>query len=329
MNTPSGDTIYDVIIIGGGPAGLSAAIALGRSSRSVLIIDSGRPRNAPAAGVHNFLTRDGVSPAELLATGRAEAATYGAHLVEATATAASRRDDGFRVILDDGTSVQGRRLLVATGLVDELPDILGLTERWGNDVLHCPYCHGWEVRGRSIGILATGPMAMHQAQLFRQLSQSVTFFLHAAPEPSAEELEELAARGIRVVSGRVESLTVTRDALTGVLMEDGTEHQIDALVVAPTFTARAGVLTDLGLEATAHPFGVGTHVESDEVGQTAVPGVWAVGNVTDLMAQVVTSAAAGLKAGATINADLIAEEVRAAVASARGQQVEQGAPDQA
>lgn len=318
MNTASSDTIYDVIIIGGGPAGLSAAVALGRSRRSVLIIDSGKPRNAPAAGVHNFLTRDGVSPTELLSAGRAEATSYGAHIVDGEATTADRTDDGFQVTLDDGTSALGRRLLIATGLVDDLPDVPGLTERWGTDVLHCPYCHGWEVRDRSIGILATGPMAAHQAQMFRQLSPNVTVFLHTAPRPSAEELEELAARGIRVVDGLVASLTITDDALHGVVLTDGTEHQIEALVVAPTFTARADILAGLGLEATAHPFGVGTQVESDETGQTSVPGVWAVGNVTDLMAQVVTSAAAGLKTGAMINADLIAEEVRVAVASVRG-----------
>ncbi|HWD77283.1 MAG TPA: NAD(P)/FAD-dependent oxidoreductase, partial [Kribbella sp.] len=189
-------TKYDVIVIGGGAAGLSGALALVRSRRSVLVIDDGTPRNAPAGGVHNFLTRDGVPPAELYAIGRQEVQGYGGEFAAGTVTTARRDDDGFEVELADGRSYRGRRLLVTTGLTDVLPDVPGLAERWGRDVVHCPYCHGWEVKDQAIGVLATSPMAMHQVQLFRQLSDDVTLFLHTAPEPTDEQWEQLAARGI-------------------------------------------------------------------------------------------------------------------------------------
>jgi thioredoxin reductase len=324
---------HDVVIIGGGAAGLSAAVALGRARRSVLMIDGGQPRNAPAAGVHNYLTRDGVNPAELVRLGQAEAASYGVRIERGTVVDTHRRSDGFVVVLADGTTVSGRRLLVATGLVDELPDVPGLTERWGRDVLHCPYCHGWEVRDQAIGILGTGPMSVHQALLFRQWSPNITLFLHdpmldpaggvsAEYGPTEAEWEQLAARGIRVVIGPVAGLDLTDDALAGVRLASGRTIPLQALVVAPTFTARTAFLDGLGLTAVPHPMGVGSYLDSDESGRlvqdgAVVPGVWAAGNSTNLMAQVVVSAAAGLTVAAAINTDLLTEDVAIAVSEYR------------
>ena len=308
---------YDAVIVGGGPAGLSAAVALGRARRTVAVIDSGEPRNAPAHGVHNFLTRDGTTPAELLRLARAEAISYGVVLVDARVETARQTDDGFAVNLASGAVFAGRRLLVTTGLTDELPEVPGLRERWGVDVLHCPYCHGWEVRDRAIAVLAVGPTAVHQAQLFRQWSADVTLLLNGQPEPTGEQLELLAARGIPVVRGAVAALVVQDDALTGVALSDGRVHPVEALVVAPTFTARAGLLLDLGLELTDHPMGVGTFVAVDATGATSLPGVWAAGNVSNLTAQVITSAAEGLWAGAQINSSLIGEDERAALEAYR------------
>jgi thioredoxin reductase len=308
---------YDVVVIGGGAAGLSGAVALARSRRSVLVVDGGQPRNAPADGVHNYLGREGVPPGELLALGRAEVASYGGTVVPGTVVTAERTDDGFTVTLDDGSTVAARRLLVATGLVDELPDLPGIADRWGRDVLHCPYCHGWEVRDQPIGILATGPTAMHQALLFRQLSDDVVFFQHTGPELPPDEADQLAARGIRIVEGEVTGIDVTGDRLAGVRLASGEVVPRSALVVAPRFSARAGVLAGLGLEAVPvemHGHVVGSAVAGDPTGATAVPGVWVAGNVADMSAQVVVSAAAGLRAGAMINADLVAEEARLAVA---------------
>ncbi|RZU75899.1 thioredoxin reductase [Micromonospora kangleipakensis] len=311
---------YDVVVIGGGAAGLAGALALARARRSVLVVDAGQPRNAPAAQMHNFLGRDGTRPAELLAAGRDEVTRYGGQLVAGTADDVRRDGDDFLVTLHDGRDVRARRLLVTTGLVDELPDVPGLAERWGRDVLHCPYCHGWEVRDRRIGVLATGPLAAHQAQLWRQWSPHVTLLLHGVPAPGAEEAQRLAARRIAVVDGPVAALEVTGDALTGVRLASGEVVALDAVVVAARATARAGVLESLGLapvdvEMAGHV--VGAQIPADPTGATAVPGVWVAGNVADVRAQVVTAAGAGLMAGAAINADLIAEETDDAVADYR------------
>jgi thioredoxin reductase len=261
--------------------------------------------------------------------------------VTGTVTAAEQLDDGrrdgarFRVLLADGQpvltgdvvagsvvtrSVLARRLLVTTGLADELPDVPGVAERWGRDVLHCPYCHGWEVRDQEIAVLASGPGAVHQALLFRQLSDHVTVLLHTAPEPGRDVREQLDARGIAVVEGEVAALEVTGDRLTGVRLRSGQVVPCQAVVVQPRFTARAGVLSSLGLEAADMEMGgqvVGSSVPAGPAGDTAVPGVWVAGNVADLKAQVISSAAAGLNTAAAINADLVEEDAREAVAARR------------
>ncbi|MFC7640709.1 NAD(P)/FAD-dependent oxidoreductase [Streptosporangium lutulentum] len=231
-----------------------------------------------------------------------------------------RGDGGFRVALEDGSAVVASRLLVTTGLVDELPQVPGVAERWGREVLHCPYCHGWEVRDQSIGVLATGPMAVHQALLWRQWSKEVTLFLHAEVKLGEEEYEQLAARDVTVLDGPVTALAVTGDRLTGVTLADGRTIPCQALVVAPCFTARADVLTGLGLGATEQEMAghvIGSYVASDPTGATEVPGVWVASNVTNLTEQVIGAAGAGLRAGAAINADLVAEETRLAVAARR------------
>ncbi|MEV0358382.1 NAD(P)/FAD-dependent oxidoreductase [Nocardia sp. NPDC050697] len=303
---------YDVVVIGGGAAGLNGALMLARSRRSVLVVDAGAPRNAPADGVHGLLARDGMPPAELVARGQAEVRGYGGQIVTGEVRAVARTDDGFTVTLADGRAVTALRLLVATGLVDELPEIPGVRERWGRDVLHCPYCHGWEVRDKAIGIIATGPNAVHQALLFRQLSADVTVFAHTAP-PGAEQAEQLAARGIALVPGTVEEVVVADGRITGVRLGDGTVLPREAIVVGPRMVARGGLLAGLGLTTQEHPSGMGETVPADAFGRTEVPGIWVAGNVTDLSAQVGAAAAAGAMAGAQINADLVMAETRAAV----------------
>ena len=305
---------YDVVVVGGGAAGLNGALMLARSRRSVVVIDGGEPRNAPAAGVHGFLSRDGMSPRELLSIGRAEVRRYGGEIVSGSVVAASGVVGAFTVSLGDGRVFEARRLLVTTGLVDELPDVAGVAERWGRDVLHCPFCHGWEVRDQAIGVLATGPMAAHQALLFRRLSADVVLFAQDVVLGEEQALE-LAAVGVAVLPGAVDSLEITADRLTGVRLRDGTVVARDALVVAPRFRARAGFLAGLGLAVSAHPRGVGDHVAADPTGLTPVPGVWVAGNVTDLMVQVLGAAAQGAAAAVAIHADLLAEDTRRAVAA--------------
>ncbi|MFW6691507.1 NAD(P)/FAD-dependent oxidoreductase [Streptomyces sp. MAR4 CNX-425] len=323
---------YEVAVVGGGAAGLNGALMLARSRRSVAVIDAGAPRNAPADGVHGLLAREGMPPGELLARGRAEVRGYGGHVVTGEVTGATRGNEadaggaadagggespGFTVALADGRSVRARRLLVTTGLVDELPPVTGLRERWGRDVLHCPYCHGWEVRDQAIGVLATGPMSLHQTLLFRQLSDDVTYFAHTAGPPDGEAAEQLDALGVRVVTGTVTGLAVAGDRLAGVRLADGTVVPREALAVATRMVARGGFLAGLGLTAVPHPSGMGEHIPADATGRTDVPGVWAAGNATDMAAQVGAAAAAGAMAGAQINADLAAEDARRAVAARR------------
>ena len=307
---------YDVIVIGGGAAGLNGALLLARSRRTVLVIDSGQPRNATAEGVHGLLGHDGLPPAELLERGRAEVRRYGGHLLEGAVTNVTRHDDHFVVMTANGHETTACRLLVTAGLVDELPDIDGLRERWGRDVLHCPYCHGWEVRDQRIGVLANGPRSVHQALLFRQLSDEVTYFTNATTVDD-KGAEQLGARNIDIVDDAVASLEVADDELRGVRLANGTVVDIDALAVMPHMVARAQFLERLGLRIAPHPSGIGDHIPVDATGRTDVPGVWAAGNVTDISAQVGASAAAGAFAAQQINADFVTEETDAAVARVR------------
>lgn len=310
------DERYDVVVIGGGAAGLSGALTLSRARRSVLVVDAGEPRNAPAGHVHNYLGREGTPPAELYDIGRGEVAGYGGTVVSGRVVALQREDGGFRVELDGGAPVRARRLLLATGLTDDLPDLPGVAERWGSTVLHCPYCHGWETRDRAVGIVSTGPMGVHAATLWRQWTDDVVLFVHTGAEPTEAELERLTARGIRVVRGQVRGLEGDAD----VRMADGELVARDAVVVATRMVANAELVAGLG--ATPVPMEmngavVGTHLTADPTGRTEVPGVWVAGNAGDLSAQVIVAAAQGLRAGAMINADLIEEDTALAVSAAR------------
>ncbi|NUS15058.1 MAG: NAD(P)/FAD-dependent oxidoreductase, partial [Streptomyces sp.] len=317
---PAPASRHEVLVIGGGAAGLAGAATLARARRSVLVVDAGRPRNAPASGVHTYLAREGTPPADLLAAGRAEVEGYGGTVLPGTVTGAARGSDGdFRVTLADGTVLAAARLLVTTGLTDELPPIPGLAGLWGRDMLHCPYCHGWEVRDRAVGILGTGPLAVHQALLWRQWTDRVTLFLHTGPEPDDEAYERLAARGISVVDGEVTRLVAEDGRLAAAELAGGRRVPCDALAVAPRFTANGAVLRGLGLEAEEQEMGghvVGTRIPADPAGATAVPGVWVAGNVTSLVEQVIGAAAAGVRAGAAINADLVEADTRRAVEAA-------------
>ncbi|BCB91239.1 NAD(P)/FAD-dependent oxidoreductase [Phytohabitans suffuscus] len=333
---------FDVIVIGGGAAGLSGALTLARARRAVALVDAGRPRNAPAEGVHNFLTRDGMRPAALVAEGRAEVTRYGGVVIEGVARGARRTGAGFEVDLDGGRRLAARRLLVASGLVDELPDVAGLRERWGRDVVHCPYCHGWEVRDRAIGVLGGGAMAADKALLFRQWSPDVVLFTHtaaplsgthaaaplsgaahAAAPPSGEtetagaltaaQAERLAARGVRVVEGVVEAVEVVDGEVAGLRLADGTVVAREVVAVTTRMVASSPVLDDLGLKPVEHP--AGAAYPAGPAGQSELPGLWLAGNVTDVMAQVVTAAAQGVTAGAAINMDLVADDADRAVAA--------------
>ncbi|MFC6705772.1 NAD(P)/FAD-dependent oxidoreductase [Flexivirga alba] len=306
-------TDYDAVVIGGGAAGLSGALILGRSRRSVAVIDAGAPRNAPADGIHGLLGYDGMPPIEYLRRGTADVLRYGGTVTSGEVAEITRNDTGFAITLADGRVTRARRILLATGLVDELPDVEGLAERWGRDLVHCPYCHGWEARDQAIAVLATGPMAFHTTLLWRQLSDRVVLLRNGIDFP-AEQLAQLAARGVRITEGRPQSVAITDDAVTGVAMADGRVVPCEVIAVGTHMVARGGeIFSSLGLTLTEHPSGMGVYLATDPAGRTDAPGVWAAGNITDLSAQVGAAAAAGAMAGAQINADLAMEEAAEAV----------------
>ncbi|WP_245607042.1 NAD(P)/FAD-dependent oxidoreductase [Pseudonocardia spinosispora] len=300
------------MIIGGGAAGLTAALYLGRARRRVLVMDAGSPRNAPAAHMHGFLSRDGMAPGSFLAEGRRELRGYGVEIGEGRVDGVGRTgEDRFEVRLAEHPAVTARAVLVATGLRDELPDIAGLRERWGRDVVHCPYCHGWEVRDSPIAVLGgdNRPFSLHQAALIRQWSSDVVFFPDRI-ELDQGERERLAARGVRVVEGKVARVVVDEDRLRGVELADGRTIERSAVFVGPRFVPLDGLLRDLGCAV-----GENGWVVTDPSGRTSVDGVWAAGNVVDESAQAIRAAGAGATAGIALNHHLLARDIEHAVAT--------------
>ncbi|GCB58426.1 thioredoxin reductase [Rhodococcus erythropolis] len=302
-----------MVIVGGGAAGLSAALVLARARRRVMIVDAGNPRNGVSEHLHGYLTRDGQSPTQLLAAGRKEVLEYGGEMTTGTAIGIEQTEDGGFLVQTDATaSLEARTVLVATGLRDELPNIAGLQDRWGVDVLHCPYCHGYEVRDTPIGVLGgdNRPFTIHQASLVRQWSDDVVFFPNRI-ELTGTERERLTVRGIRIVEGDVAGVSVADGRLDGVELASGQVVPRSVVFVGPRFVPRDALLTDLGCEADENGW-----VVTDPAGSTSMPGVWAAGNVSDSPAQLITAAAAGSKAAIALNHYLLEQDIVRAVATA-------------
>lgn len=268
--------MYDVVIVGGGPAGLSAALVLGRARRRVAVVDAGEPRNARAHEAHGFLTGDGIAPGELRALGRAEVAGYGVELIDDRVVDAS---PGFEVRLESGRVLAARRLLVTTGLRDVLPEIPGVAELWGGDVHFCPYCHGYEVADQPIAVIADEPVGAHKARLLRQWSDDVELFTPA----------------------EVVRLVVEDGRLAGVELADRVVRRTAAFV-QPEFVPTDGLLKSLGCETNDQGW-----VTVDAAGRTSVPGVWAAGNVVDPMIQIITAAGQGSAVAIALNNDHVFE----------------------
>jgi thioredoxin reductase len=308
----------DVVVIGGGAAGLNGALILARSRRSVVVIDSGFPRNAPAEAVHGLIALDGTPPAEILRRGREQVRQYGGRVVYGevvSAESAAPSADGdlrFIVTLADGRGITARRILVATGVTDVLPEVPELAEHWGHSVVHCPYCHGWEVRDEPIGILATGAVSIGHAFLFRQLTEDLTYFTHGT-DLDEDSRARFAARGIRIIDTPVTAVVNDEDgALAGVRLADGQVVARRVLAVGPQMQARAQGLQGLSLPMQDLP-NMGRGFASGMAGTTEVPGVWVAGNATDPAAQVGASAAAGALAAANINSTLAIADTEAAL----------------
>jgi thioredoxin reductase len=309
---------YEIVVIGGGAAGLSAALVLTRARRRVAVVDAGQPRNAPAAHMHGFLGSDGLPPDKLLAAGRDEVVGYGGHPVSGTATSivphaarAATHPIGFEVSLDNGPSLHARRVLVTTGLRDDIPDLPGVRARWGRDLLHCPYCHGYEVRDQPLGVLGGTAEAVAHAHLIRQWSDDVVLFAHDGTL-TTDQREQLVACAVGIVDDPVTGLVVENDRLTGVRLVTGQVVARAAVFVRPRFEPSDTLLTDLGC-ATSHT----GWVVADSTGRTSVPGVWAAGNVVNPRAQVITAAGEGSAAAIAINNDLVEDDISIALPSPR------------
>jgi thioredoxin reductase/SAM-dependent methyltransferase len=304
----------DVAIVGGSAAGLAAALQLGRQRRSAIVVDSGEPRNAPASHMHGYLGREGVAPFELTNAGREEVRSYGGEILAGRVNEVIRvSDDRFRVDLVGGHSIVARRVLAATGLVDQLPDIEGLADHWGRDVIHCPFCHGFEARDRRIVQVVTHPVGLHTAQLFRQLTTRLTVVLHGEVDVDDRELDILRSGGVEIRHGAVRRIVAGDDGRV-VAVEVGDRERIaaDAVAVSPGFQVRAEPFLSLGLQTTPHPSGLGDFVETDATGATPIPGLYAAGNITDPSQQVLQAAADGARVGAMISFSLAHDDLGSA-----------------
>lgn len=304
------DEHWDAIIIGGGTAGLSAALILARARRRVLVLDAQEPRNRFAPHMHGVLSRDGYSPLDLVSDGYREVTAVdgvieNVRVVETTATA-----DGFEVVTERGDRATARRLIVATGARDELPGIPGLAEQWGRGVVACPYCDGYEARGRAIGVLSSSVMGLYKAHMLRSYSNDVTVFTALAgaiPDSDRLVLEE---RGVRLDARPVTHVVTDDDTITGLGLADGTVAPIDVVFAEPTATALDEPLRQLGAERTDTPLGSWTAV--DEFGKTSVEGVWAIGNAANPGALVPIAIGSGASAALALDRELVAEDVAAA-----------------
>lgn len=299
----NGQQEIDVAIVGGGAAGLNAALVLGRSRRRVVVYDEGKPRNTGVPHAYGFLGHDGISGAELLRRGRAEIAAYGVDVVEARVDDIVPEGEGFSVVTAHGGR-RARIVVLATGLRDHLPAIPGLREIWGIDAAECPYCHGWEVRDRAIGVVGTTDKLPRVAALLTQWSRDVMVISADAAGFDAAARARLDAVGVQIVPQAVERFALT-DAgrLRGVVTDDGREIPREAIFVAmPTRSAS-------DLAARLCDVDAGGFALVDPEGRTSRPGVWAVGNATDRIAKLVHSAAAGSRAAASINVTLFEQDM--------------------
>ncbi|WP_125098550.1 NAD(P)/FAD-dependent oxidoreductase [Leucobacter chromiireducens] len=308
-HTSDAHASYDAVILGGGAAGLSAAQTLGRSLRSTLVIDGGLPRNRFAAHMHNVLGHDGTPPQELLARGRAEAEAYGVEFAAGEVTAVREGAAGVIVeasVAGEPRTVTARALLLAAGADDELPEVPGLADHWGGTVLHCPYCHGWEVRGGRLGVLTTSPASIHQALLARQWSDRVTVFAAGLGELEPGIERRLRSRGVEIVHEPVVEVLGEAAGITGVRTDDGRVHPLDAMLTASTVRPRDAAVAPLALERAETP--VGSFIAVDPMGRTSHPRVWAAGNVVAPMATVPVAMGAAAMAGGAMNWALVEED---------------------
>ncbi len=312
---------YDVVVVGGGSAGLSAALVLGRSRRRTLVLDAGEPRNSPSSGVHGFFSRDGIPPQELLKIGREQLEPYpSVEVRSARAAGASGENGDFEVILDDGAVVRARKLLLATGVVDELPEKPGFEELWGRGVYHCPYCHGWEVRDRPLAVLSYGEGATQRAAFIRNWSRDLVLLTDGPANLNDEGRRALRALDVPVREERISYLEGDPGGAPGGLwrihFEDGSSLEREALFYVPPQRQGSELAQMLGCEIVEMgqaPAGVKGDPTTRE---TSVAGVYVAGDAGNAVQSALLAAASGANAAFFVNHSLVADEVAAAVGAA-------------
>ena len=292
-----------MIIIGGSYAGLSAALALGRSLRKVLIIDGGEPCNQQTPHSHNFLTQDGETPAAIAAKARAQVLQYKTVLFyEGLATKGTKTADGFEITTQAGDIFKAKKLLLATGIKDTMPDIKGFAECWGISVLHCPYCHGYEVKGEHIGLIGNGELAFDLCRMLSQWTQKLTLFTNGVSTLTEVQTQKIRSHNITIIETEIDALYHTNGQVEQVVLTDGSTVAVKALFARVAFTQHGEVPMQLGCEITEQGY-----IKVDDFQKTTVPGVYAAGDATSPMRAVAAAVAAGMKAGAMINREMIEE----------------------
>ena len=300
--------MFDVIIVGGSNAGLSAALVLGRSRRRTLVIDHDQPRNAPSPAVHSFFSRDGTPPSELRRIGREQLRPYeSVEFAVGEVVAVRRSSSGFDVTLRDGTQHAARKLLLATGVHDELPAIEGLAERWGKSVLHCPYCHGWEVRDHPLAVYGPSEIGVEFALTVRGWSDDVVLCTDGSPSFDDEQRQRLARHNIAIRDERIRRLEGPGDALEQIVFESGEALPRHALFMRAIQRQRSDIADQLGCEMEQPMPGV-TTIKVDAMGKTSVPGVYAAGDAATMLQQAIVAAADGAMAAIGLNHELLQED---------------------
>jgi thioredoxin reductase len=289
-----GDLMFDAIVVGGSYSGAAAALQLARARRKVLVIDAGKRRNRFASSSHGFLSRDGHRPEDIAGDARLQLMKYPTVTwVEGKAEAASGTLDNFTVSAGDAGDFQTRRLVLAGGIVDELPQVPGLAELWGKRVFHCPYCHGYELNQGQLGVLATGPLSLHQGLMIPEWGPT-TLFTNGRFDPSEAELAQLSRRGVELERTLVTSMQEAGDKVA-LALEDGREAMLDGLFTAPQFHLASPLAGQLGCEMEAGP--MGAFVKTDMFKETTVPGVYAAGDMARAAGSVTFAVYDGAQAG--------------------------------
>jgi thioredoxin reductase len=303
--------MYDAIIVGGGPAGLSAALLLGRSRRSTLICDGGEPRNAASPAAHSFLTQDGTPPLELRRVGREQLATYASvEFADTEILDVVAADGRFEAILGDGRRVAARKVILATGVRDELPAIAGLADLWGSDVFHCPYCHGWEVRDRPLAVLPNGAppdILWHMVTLIRNWSRDAVLLTNGADGLGPEDRERLNALDVGLREEPIARLEGEDGNLKRIVFVDGSSLPRGGVFVRPGQRPRNELAVRLGCELSDDA--IPGLIRVDPVWQTTAPGVYAAGDVATPMQQIAMAVSSGAMAGAMANHALVMDDL--------------------